>query len=188
MYKDIKMIKNTIMPKGEFELLKPFEFRTMYELGNKGNNRGTYKDMLSNQGIDHISIDLNGKDGALALDLQKPINMPTRDIVTNFGTSEHIEDQEAVFKNIHNLSHNWMVGFVPRVGNSPGHGLWHFETDFFEQLAELNNYGIHKIYIDNTKPREIICYSFYKQYIKKFKWSDSLPMHKEINGKGGVTW
>jgi len=182
------MLKNTLMPKGEFELLLPVDYETMYELGNKRNKSGTYKKMLSSQGIDHISIDLNGKDGALPIDLSKPIDLPSRDIVTNFGTSEHVENQEAVFKNIHNLSHNRMVGFVPRVGNSPGHGLWHFELNFFEQLAELNSYTIDKLYIGNRKPREIVCYSFYKNFDKEFKWSKDLPMHWEINGHGGVKW
>jgi hypothetical protein len=89
----------------------------MLELGNqKIRNRRKYglpktgKQYFESLGMKHNSIDLNGLDGALRLDLSKPIDkkewLNNFDVVTNFGTTEHIEPIEGqyeCFKNIHNF-------------------------------------------------------------------------------------
>ena len=59
----------------------------------------------------HTSIDTNGKNGALKIDLRYPVDTSSGfifDVITNFGTTEHVEsvwpeDQYAVFENIHNM-------------------------------------------------------------------------------------
>lgn len=184
------MLKNLkgIIPLGEWKLLEPFDFNSMYELGCKANPKGTYKFVFKNQGIAHTSIDLNGKHGSIALNLAKPIELDSRDIVTNYGTSEHIMNQEAVFRNIHNLSHHRMIHMIPRVDNSPTHGLWHVDFDFFEQLAEINNYEIEQLYIVNKKPIENVCCSFKKLKVKEFDWDDTLPMQWQPLGHGDIKW
>lgn len=175
-----------ILPKHEYELVCPIDFSSMYELGNKKNKYGTYKSQFERMGIHHISIDLNGKDGALPLDLQEPIDLPSRDIITNFGCSEHVMNQEMCFKNMHNLTHYRSVGFVPRVGSSPHHGYWGVDTDFFFQLAELNKYKVKLVEVAGTPGREIVRYSFYKLFDSEFVWDDSLPMEFKPKGHGGV--
>ena len=100
-------------------------------------------------GIDHTSIDTNGKDGALPLNLADPETSKKYnnfDILTNFGTSEHVYDQYEVWRNIHNFC---------RLGGVTCHALpathywfkhgscyaWHDES-FFMGLATLNDYEI----------------------------------------------
>ena len=57
------------------------------------------RSILRNPGVQHTSFDLNAKHGALPVDLAQPIGDPrwlgVFDIVTNSGTSEHVEPLEA---------------------------------------------------------------------------------------------
>jgi len=104
----------------------------------------------------HVSVDLNGKNGSLPLDLTKPIKtllaVGPFQLITNFGTSEHVPGQYWCFKNIHNLCDvgGLMYHVVPKVGNWDGvncglkepHCPYFYNSDFFQQLAELNGYEI----------------------------------------------
>src|ERR1041384_5416258 len=87
----------------QWDLFLPLDGVTsMLELGNKVTGAGlVYKSVFEAMGIRHVSVDWNGKDGALPLDLRQPLNLGRFDMVTNFGTSEHVEDnQKAVWRNI----------------------------------------------------------------------------------------
>jgi hypothetical protein len=104
----------------------------------------------------HVSIDLNGKDGALPLDLTEHIDVDQIGgpftLVTNFGTSEHVPGQYWCFKNIHELTEvgGIMYHVVPRVGNWDGKGCgckkahcpYYYDTKFFSLLAEANGYKV----------------------------------------------
>ena len=104
---------------------------------------------FSSIGIDHTSIDTNGNDGALPLDLADPKTSERYnnfDIVTNFGTSEHVYDQYEVWRNIHNFCKQGGVicSALPATHYWYKHAscyAWHDET-FFKGLAILNDYEI----------------------------------------------
>ena len=54
--------------------------------------------------VNHTSMDINGKFGSIQIDLAKdiPPKFTARfDIITDYGTIEHITKQYGVFKNIH---------------------------------------------------------------------------------------
>jgi len=108
----------------------------------------TGKEYFTHLGVDHVSIDLNGQDGALPFDLCKPIQDPnlveTFDVVTNMGTSEHVEDQFQCFYNIHRLGKAGalFIHLIPEVGSYPGHGLHKYNHQFFKALSEECKYGI----------------------------------------------
>ncbi len=81
--------------------------KKMLEFGNQriidGSIREkTGKDYFKNRGIDHICVDLNGLGGAIKLDLTKPELFSgfrgSFDIVTNAGTSEHIEPKSSQYE------------------------------------------------------------------------------------------
>ncbi len=76
---------NNPLPADEQSIIWPIVGDTMLELGNKRNPDGVYKLYFESIGIKHTSIDWNGQDGALNLDLRKPIDMPPFDMVTNIG-------------------------------------------------------------------------------------------------------
>jgi hypothetical protein len=95
----------------------------------------------------HVSIDITGLDGSLALDLNDDeiyIN-DKFDLITNFGTTEHVEpNQFQVFKHIHNLCKidGIMIHEVPVYGHWPNHCRFYYDDNFFIYLSEKNNYDI----------------------------------------------
>lgn len=73
------------------------------------------KEYYMNMGVEHTSIDLNGEDGALQIDLSKPIPEEYNnkfDIVTNFGTAEHVDNQFECWRNIHNSLKKKWINFI----------------------------------------------------------------------------
>lgn len=113
----------------------------------------TGKEYFENRGVRHVSLDLNGLHGALKVDLAKPIENPdwlgAFDIVTNSGTSEHIEPFEAqyeCFRNIHNCLRRGgiAVHLVPDVVELEERGFWkghcnyYYSHDFFAGLAGMS--------------------------------------------------
>lgn len=121
-----------------------------------------YKDILMERGIkEHISIDLNGENGALKIDLGKEITQWKNyfDIVTNFGTAEHVNNQYMVYKNIHDVCRvgGAMLHFGPPVGDWPRHCPYRYRKDFFQTLAQLNGYEMpyfERLLVRNPNPRK----------------------------------
>ncbi|MEK0337529.1 MAG: hypothetical protein QQN41_08870 [Nitrosopumilus sp.] len=98
-------------------------------------------------------IDSDGKFGAHIFDLNKEIDKVYGykiqfDLVTNYGTSEHIFNQYTCFKNIHNLTKagGYMIHAVPfRVHDN--HCFYMYQYNFLENLAKDNNYEIKGAWI-----------------------------------------
>ena len=99
-------------------------------------------------GLDHTSFDINGKFGSLIVDLctriEDPDYVDAFDIVTNFGTTEHVTSQYECFENIHRLckTDGIMMHSVPPPGEWPGHGRYYYPLEFFSGLAEANGYEV----------------------------------------------
>ena len=124
---------------------------TILELGNKTTKRGIpYRDWYIDQGCEYTSIDWNGKDGALPLDLQEPIELGPFDLVTNFGTTEHVEDQKACWENVHRFVKvgGVFVNHTPEPTHMEHHGFWHPTVTWFIEFAQLNGYRVN--YTKNT--------------------------------------
>ena len=129
------------------------------ELGNQraaiaGMQRCTAKEWFTQHGAHHMSFDINGRDGAVAVDLCKPL--PTEylgafDMVTNYGTTEHLSDQRMVFKNVHDITAvgGMMVHCVPMTGKWCNHCPYHYSPKFMQSLADLNGYTL----VFNGEPR-----------------------------------
>jgi hypothetical protein len=141
----------------EFELYLPLHGSTMLELGNKRNGPAIYKAYFQSLGFEHTSVDWNGEDGALKLDLQKPLGLGTFDMVSNIGTTEHVSDQEPVWRNILEAMHvgSTLVSTTPKKGNWQWHGEWYPTQEFYRQLAALNGLEIERLYVSGTPPREM---------------------------------
>jgi len=100
----------------------------------------------------YTSIDINGLDGAEVFDFNNLISESYEfeeqfDLVTNFGTTEHISNQAMAFRNIHNLCarDGIMMGMVPFQGAAQ-HGLFNYQPSFFEELARANDYELLGLY------------------------------------------
>lgn len=137
--------------------------RTMLELGNQqiprrqGIAERTGKAYYTRRGAIHTSLDFNGQDGAVALDLSKAIDKPEWDghfdIITNAGTTEHVEPYEAQYECFANI-HRWLkpggivVHIVPGIEELEPKGRWrghcnnYYSRHFFERLAGANGYEL----------------------------------------------
>ncbi len=114
----------------------------------------------------HHSIDWNGFQGAIPLDLTEPI--PIRrykrmfDVVTDFGCMEHIGrapdrflGQWQAWKNIHDVckKKGVFVHTISAKGSYPGHGFFHYSIEFFNKLCKANNYKVISIKRQSIDPR-----------------------------------
>ena len=113
------------------------------------------KDMLPQQMYQKIgitqyeSIDTNGHNNAHVFDMNKDLAKDYDfhekfDLVTNFGTTEHICNQGNVFKNMHDLCNvnGIMIGIVPFQG-AVDHGFFNYQPLFFEHIALANDYDMN---------------------------------------------
>lgn len=148
-----------ILPENEAELIEPLVGTTMLELGNKSNVHGTYKSYFTSLGIHHTSVDINGMDGAIPLDLQEPLMLGKFDMVTNFGTSEHVANQEPCWRNIIEATGKLLVCVTPAPGGwIKPHGRWYPSQDFYVALAQLNGFKIERLYqMSLSSKRAVIC-------------------------------
>ena len=148
------------IPPEEEKVLFPLHGKTMLELGNKQTRGVSYKSVLTNLGIDHTSVDWNGLDGALSLDLREPLDLGQFDMVTNFGTTEHVSEQRPVWENVHNACKVGGIscGATPLPGDWPGHGMHYPTMEFYEEFARLNGYEITILEIWRDAPKRNIYY------------------------------
>ena len=165
-------IKNPV-PQDEQVIIWPLVGVRMLELGNKKNANGVYKHYFQSVGMEHTSIDWNGEDGALNLDLRKPITMEPFDMITNIGTTEHVSEQEPVWKNIHNLTKvgGIIASLTPLEGDWWWHGEYYPRREFFESFIE-NGYEIEYMDIGREYPNRNLCARLKKIEHKDFVMPD----------------
>lgn len=126
----------------------------MAELGNQSLRKDVLgvqipaKVFFSAMGIAHTSIDINGKDGALPIDLGLPITQPDLveqfDVVTNFGTIQEVARQHAAWQNVHRLAKvgGLFLHLVPQAGSWAGKFRITFDEKFFPALAKCCAYEL----------------------------------------------
>ena len=101
---------------------------------------------------DYACIDVNGENDALVYDLNTDIMQnygieKTYDLVTNFGTTEHIFNQYQCFKNMHDLLKvgGLAIHILPFEGYL-NHGYFNYQPAFFIDLGLANSYELVGIY------------------------------------------
>jgi hypothetical protein len=159
--------------------LKPQDI-TICQLGNQrmrpGASRfGTYQKHLRKKGYGCVSIDWNGKDGARPLDLSKPLPEELHgqfDIVTNFGTTEHVSNQEQVFRNIHALCrvNGMMVHALPMFPGWKGHSPFHYDATFAAALALAGDYNLIEFRVQLRKAGCLLCFTVQKNNKRPLDW------------------
>ena len=104
---------------------------------------------------DYSAIDINSKHGSLIMDLNLDLRAhygysERFDLVANIGTGEHIFDQAAVFKNMHDITkpNGIMLFVLPFIGY-PNHGFYNFHPGLFGDLASANKYRCEHLSIGN---------------------------------------
>ena len=184
------------------EVKKPYKEIRLLDLGNqyvkdytiKVDGKKVYlpsKKYFSDCGVSHTSIDMNGKDGVMVMDLASEIKSNLRfDVVFNFGTGEHVEDQYNLFRNIHNFCSpdGFMVHTFPIVKFCKKHGNYNYSEDFAFNLAWANNYDIIYNDIRKHKGREkknedmlfscVIYQSHYGEFISRKEFIEIKKIHR----------
>ncbi len=106
------------------------------------------------RGVEYLSIDINGENGSLPIDLSIPLttNIKQACILVDAGVSEHIEkggkhDIEA-FYNCWKIKHDLLrvSGILfsenPKTGNWPGHGYNYVSKEFYLELEKISGLEI----------------------------------------------
>jgi len=136
--------------------------KSMLELGNQrikvpSIEEDTGREYYERRGVAHTAFDLNGRDGAIPVDLGKPDTSGRWhqgfDIITNSGTTEHVEPLAAQYECFRNI-HEWLrpggvaVHMVPDVHALDEEGAWqghcrsYYSVEFFELLAKQCGYSL----------------------------------------------
>jgi SAM-dependent methyltransferase len=128
--------------------------RTVDEMYSNGSLRpDAQKLFYSMLGVkSYQSIDLNDSRADLAHDMNTPVAVSRQfDIVTNFGTAEHIFNVFQFFENVHRLLKpgGTALHVLPACGDV-NHGFFNFHPVLFHRLAAANRYEIVDYrYVDN---------------------------------------
>jgi len=105
----------------------------------------------------YVSIDGNGR-GTLTHDLNLPLSAVTAsnlgqfDLVTDFGTGEHVFNQYQVWKTIHYLTKtNGYIAFDRPAQGYPEHCYYNVHMCLFNDLAAANNYEVVRLERSNGR-------------------------------------
>lgn len=178
--------------------------KKMLELGDqmfvKGEAcRKSGKEYFEDMGVLHTSIDLNGRHGSLKIDLAKPIEMPewknNFDIVTNFGTVEHVEPKKAqyeCFKSIHYCLKpgGIAIHLLPDIDELTNHGYWkdhcknYYSHDFVRTLVENNDYELLSIKVING----LLCPCYRKNSDSVFMQNRKKLLKRISRKRGGAVY
>jgi hypothetical protein len=180
----------TQIPADEMQAIGDVRGLRVLELGNKKNRTGLYRDWYLAQGAaEYVSVDWNGKDGAIAHDMRTELDLGLEpfDVVTNLGFTEHVTEQEGVWRNIHNATKAGgsiscclpfpYHGYEKTRPNWERHGYWQPTLEWMWALAEANDYYVSFIlpYLHRVRPMLISRWS--KIDNSSFVWIDK-PMHR----------
>ena len=180
----------------EYAYYLPLIGDTMFECGGKQNphvvpgQQTTYKSWFEPMGYRHVSVDWDGRFGALNRDLRQPQwpEFGQFDMVCDIGTAEHVTGdnaQRGFWENIHYLT---KVGGV-YVGQHPEpcdkswwwHGTHYPTEQFYEWFAELNGWEIERMGFDLPRPNRNLYVRMRKNEAKVFTMPDeSLIYHNRI--------
>jgi hypothetical protein len=97
---------------------------------------------------EYQAIDVNETYGSLVMDLNRDLRKDygfnrTFSLVTNIGTGEHVFDQCAAFRNVHNLTgKDGVMAHVMPCSDYFNHGLYSIHPNLYVALAAANGYRL----------------------------------------------
>lgn len=101
----------------------------------------------------YAAIDMHGTDISQKIDLNAQIKVDKQyDLVTNFGTAEHVFNQYQFFKNMHDLTKpgGLMLHSFPNQG-CYDHGFYNYHPTFCFDLCDANSYmTLSVVYADQS--------------------------------------
>jgi SAM-dependent methyltransferase len=119
----------------------------------------------------YVSIDGNGR-GTLTWDLNLTLKkLGHFDLVTDFGTGEHIFDQAQVWRSIHRLTKpgDGYIAFDRPTQGYEGHCFYRVDESWFIDIATANEYRIVRLERATTKRGELVRGVFQRRYTSDFR-------------------
>jgi hypothetical protein len=122
-------------------------------------------------GFDYSCIDIDNDPGSIALDLNFDTIPETLagkfNLVTNFGTTEHVINQFNAFKIIHDLAAPGAVILHELPTYILNHGFFGYQPSFFTRLASANEYTTLMIDFSWSEPEGLSedMQRFLEQYV-----------------------
>jgi SAM-dependent methyltransferase len=117
------------------------------------------------------SIDGNGL-GTITADLNRPLetSIGTFDLVTDFGTGEHVFDQAQVWRTIHQLAKpgGYIVFDRPAQGYK-AHCYYRTDACMFQDIARVNNYRVRFLKTAKTERGTLIRGVFQRHDASQFR-------------------
>lgn len=116
---------------------------------------------------DYYSLDFNDLRADYVADLNKVVNLNKQfDVITNFGTAEHIFNIGIFYENLHNLLNTKGIALSinPTYGDI-NHGFYNIHPNVYSQLIKTNEYIQHSfVYLDNYVGKNGLLSKTLKQY------------------------
>ena len=140
---------------------------------------------------EYLALDLQGTKHSINFDLNNEYkDVKKYDVVTNIGTSEHIFNQLAVFKTIHNSvrAEGFIIHQLPGQGYYD-HGFYNYQPTFFFDLAQANNYFMIGFWMYDNNKEELINIHNRENYVKLFTrenhptYYDNIVIYKSSDKK-----
>jgi len=110
-------------------------------------SKGFTSELLKKAGFAYKALDIFDGDEVILFDLNLEVPGPDLigkfDLVTNFGTTEHVIHQYAAFKTVHELTKpGGLIYHDLPMGGYHTHGYFNYNPLFFQHLASSNDYEI----------------------------------------------
>lgn len=106
------------------------------------------KHYFTSLSIEHTSIDVIQHQECEFADLRECLNYSRFDIITNYGTLEHVDGHlYQPLLNIHNAGGEsaLMIHENPKTGNWPGHGQHYLTKEFWVEMTKACNYELLEV-------------------------------------------
>lgn len=120
-------------------------------------------------GVNIQSIDWHGNNGAIKLDLSKVVNDKFEaDLLTDFGTLEHIKDTYNALTNCFNFTR--IGGKMIHVNPDKTyvkHGYYYFTERFWLEFANACGYAVERIYSDHPYDKSNPALEVYAVLVKQ---------------------
>jgi SAM-dependent methyltransferase len=156
---------------------------TVCELGNQiyllDGKRGDGEELYRSLGCSrYTNIDGNG-DGLIEADLNFPLELKWPgefDLVTDFGTSEHVFDFAQCWRTIHSLCKpGGLIVFDKPYQRYKDHGFYNVHKTLIKDIARANRYEILRLIKDTSKDGE--------RWIGVYRRTSEAPWQNPNQGK-----
>lgn len=164
-------------------LLEQYVFKNIYnfnvyELGDQitydkdGRRRPTNEYYKAHGAASYTSFDVNGNSThVLDLNLRHPTLPPPADLVTDFGTTEHVFNIGECWRTMHQLVKvgGFIVGEKITQGDT-NHGFYNLQPTFITSFARTNGYDVVKLEQSHHIKSKRMRYALRKISAREFDW------------------